>query len=45
MPIIIVSNQFNSWISRAPPAEKITDLKFLDESYYFLGHAIIAYVS
>jgi hypothetical protein len=29
---------------RAPPAEKVTDLKFLDESYYFLGHAIIAYV-
>lgn len=30
---------------REPPAEKITDLKFLDEAYYFLGHAIIAYVN
>ncbi|KAI8890328.1 hypothetical protein K501DRAFT_328675 [Backusella circina FSU 941] len=34
---------FYSDIPRAPPAEKVTDLKFLDESYYFLGHAIIAY--
>ncbi|KAI9354710.1 hypothetical protein BD770DRAFT_420751 [Pilaira anomala] len=34
---------FYTDIPRTPPAEKITDLKFLDESYYFLGHAIIAY--
>ncbi|KAI7899534.1 uncharacterized protein BX663DRAFT_478497 [Cokeromyces recurvatus] len=35
--------QFYADIPRAPPAEKVTDLKFLDEAYYFLGHAIIAY--
>ncbi|KAG0171447.1 hypothetical protein DFQ30_000953 [Apophysomyces sp. BC1015] len=29
--------------SRPPPAEKVTDLQFVDEAYYFLGHAIIAY--
>ncbi|KAG1496408.1 hypothetical protein G6F47_008597 [Rhizopus delemar] len=34
---------FYAEIPREPPAEKITDLKFLDEAYYFLGHAIIAY--
>ncbi|KAI8641771.1 hypothetical protein BD408DRAFT_403133 [Parasitella parasitica] len=34
---------FYAEIPRAPLAEKITDLQFLDESYYFLGHAIIAY--
>lgn len=34
---------FYSDIPRPPPAERILDLKFLDESYYFLGHAIIAY--
>ncbi|KAI8983842.1 hypothetical protein BDB01DRAFT_843157 [Pilobolus umbonatus] len=35
---------FYSEVPRPPPAEKITDLKFLDEAYYFLGHAIIAYI-
>ncbi|CEP15884.1 hypothetical protein [Parasitella parasitica] len=35
---------FYADVPRAPLAEKITDLQFLDESYYFLGHAIIAYV-
>ncbi|KAI9489486.1 hypothetical protein BDB00DRAFT_843153 [Zychaea mexicana] len=30
-------------IPRSPPAEKITDLRFLDKANYFLGHAIIAY--
>ncbi|KAI9251720.1 hypothetical protein BY458DRAFT_482112 [Sporodiniella umbellata] len=34
---------FYSDIPREPLAEKITDLKFLDEAHYFLGHAIIAY--
>ncbi|KAG1474500.1 hypothetical protein G6F56_000328 [Rhizopus delemar] len=34
---------FYSEIPREPLAEKITDLKFLDEAHYFLGHAIIAY--
>ncbi|KAI8066945.1 uncharacterized protein B0P05DRAFT_205101 [Gilbertella persicaria] len=34
---------FYAEIPRSPPAEKVTDLKFLDEAYYFLGHAIIAY--
>ncbi|KAI8984394.1 hypothetical protein BDF20DRAFT_817165 [Mycotypha africana] len=34
---------FYSEVPRSPPAAKITDLKFLDEAYYFLGHAIIAY--
>ncbi|KAI9470085.1 MAG: hypothetical protein EXX96DRAFT_588740 [Benjaminiella poitrasii] len=34
---------FYADIPRTPPAERITDLKFLDEAYYFLGHAIIAY--
>ncbi|KAF7724201.1 hypothetical protein EC973_001220 [Apophysomyces ossiformis] len=29
--------------ARPPPAEKIADLQFVDEAYYFLGHAIIAY--
>lgn len=31
--------------ARPPPAEKITDLRFLDKANYFLGHAIIAYAS
>ncbi|KAI7851482.1 hypothetical protein BDC45DRAFT_419063, partial [Circinella umbellata] len=30
-------------IPRSPPAEKVTDLRFLDKANYFLGHAIIAY--
>lgn len=30
---------------RPPPSEKVTDLRFLDKANYFLGHAIIAYVS
>ncbi|KAI9304896.1 hypothetical protein BJ944DRAFT_282567 [Cunninghamella echinulata] len=34
---------FYSDIPRPPPAGKVTDLKFLDEAHYFLGHAIIAY--
>ncbi|KAI8378535.1 hypothetical protein BD560DRAFT_366511 [Blakeslea trispora] len=34
---------FYAEVPRPPPAEKINDLKFLDEAYYFLGHAIIAY--
>ncbi|KAG0796731.1 hypothetical protein G6F16_001237 [Rhizopus arrhizus] len=34
---------FYAEIPREPLAEKITDLKFLDEAHYFLGHAIIAY--
>ncbi|KAI7892549.1 uncharacterized protein EV154DRAFT_462573 [Mucor mucedo] len=34
---------FYSEVPRSPLAEKITDLKFVDDSYYFLGHAIIAY--
>ncbi|KAI8388688.1 uncharacterized protein BYT42DRAFT_560903 [Radiomyces spectabilis] len=34
---------FYSDIPRPPPAERVSDLRFLDEGYYFLGHAIIAY--
>ncbi|KAI8059260.1 hypothetical protein BC940DRAFT_313991 [Gongronella butleri] len=35
--------KFYSDIPRSPPATKVTDLQFLDEAHYFLGHAIIAY--
>ncbi|KAL0074178.1 hypothetical protein J3Q64DRAFT_1649361 [Phycomyces blakesleeanus] len=34
---------FYSEIARPPPAEKVTDLRFLDDASYYLGHAIIAY--
>ncbi|KAI7863549.1 hypothetical protein BDF14DRAFT_1843298 [Spinellus fusiger] len=34
---------FYGEIPRPPPPPKITDLKFVDEAYYYLGHAIIAY--
>ncbi|KAI8336513.1 hypothetical protein BC941DRAFT_471054 [Chlamydoabsidia padenii] len=35
--------KFYTDVPRAPPAGKVTDLRFLDEAHYFLGHAIIAY--
>ncbi|KAI8335414.1 hypothetical protein BC941DRAFT_399093 [Chlamydoabsidia padenii] len=35
--------RFYTDIPRSPPAGKVTDLRFLDEAHYFLGHAIIAY--
>ncbi|ORX59026.1 hypothetical protein DM01DRAFT_1211570 [Hesseltinella vesiculosa] len=36
--------KFYNEIPRSPPpASKVTDLRFLDEAHYFLGHAIIAY--
>ncbi|KAI7886710.1 hypothetical protein K492DRAFT_233231 [Lichtheimia hyalospora FSU 10163] len=34
---------FYADIPRPPPAEKVSDLRFLDKANYFLGHAIIAY--
>ncbi|CAO3596502.1 unnamed protein product [Absidia cylindrospora] len=35
--------KFYTDIPRPPPAGKVTDLRFLDEAHYYLGHAIIAY--
>ncbi|ORZ08300.1 hypothetical protein BCR42DRAFT_424823 [Absidia repens] len=35
--------KFYTDIPRSPPAGKVTDLQFLDEARYYLGHAIIAY--
>ncbi|KAI8100097.1 uncharacterized protein BX664DRAFT_255544 [Halteromyces radiatus] len=35
--------KFYTDVPRSPPAGKVTDLRFLDEAHYFLGHAIIAY--